>query len=115
MLFSLANLSSSRLTFLFPLMGMMNLFTYVLRSPLLPSVPADIELLDMAAGYFGYLGFSTLSQVSVYFAKEIPRWARTAVVRAQQGQATTSCESGSADAPTSFNPELETLFDVRPT
>lgn len=99
------------LTFLFPFMGMLNLFTHVLKSPLLPSVPADIDLLDMAAGYFGYLGFSTLSQVSVYFVKEIPRWARTAVERARQGQATTGNDLSSATVSTSFNQELETLFD----
>ncbi|KAH6700646.1 fungal-specific transcription factor domain-containing protein [Leptodontidium sp. MPI-SDFR-AT-0119] len=74
------------LTFFFPLMSMVNLFTYILGFPSLPSVSADLGLLDMVAGYFGYLGFSTSSQISLSFAKEITQWARAAVGRASEGQ-----------------------------
>lgn len=67
-------------------MGILNLFTYILNSPSLPSVPSDIDLLDMGAGYFGYLGFSTLSQITVSFAKDLTQWARAAAARAQPPQ-----------------------------
>lgn len=62
------------------------MFTYILGFPSLPSVSADLGLLDMVAGYFGYLGFSTSSQISLSFAKEITQWARAAVGRASEGQ-----------------------------
>jgi hypothetical protein len=40
----------------------------------------------MGAGYFGYLGFSTLSQMTGSFAKDVTQWARAAAARAQPPQ-----------------------------
>lgn len=69
-------------------MGVINLFTYILTNPSAPTVPADINLLDMGAGYFGYLGFSTLSEFTVTFAKDITEWARASTARGQPQQCT---------------------------
>jgi hypothetical protein len=98
------------MTFFFPFTGMLNLFTYVLNFPSLPSVQSDIDLLDMAAGYFGYLGFSTLSHVTVSFAKEIAQWARTAAARSRQLQA----DADQIPMPTASNPigMVQPLFEV---
>ena len=120
MTFPLAALltSPTRLTFFYPLMSMVNLFTYVLSFPSLPSVPADIGLLDMVAGYFGYLSFSTSAQVSVPFAKEVTQWARAAVDRAREGQIQTQQQhqapfQGSANLSKGLTTDFEASYDVR--
>jgi hypothetical protein len=71
-------------------MGMLSVFLYVLNDPTLQTTSSDIDVLDMAAGYFGYLGFSTLSQDAVSFAKNITHWARAATTMRSQQQCITN-------------------------
>lgn len=74
------------MTFHFPLVGMINLFLYILKFPDLESVPTDIGLIDMVAGYFGYREFCTSSEISLPFVRDIANWARAAVAKARGKQ-----------------------------
>jgi hypothetical protein len=70
----------------------------------------------MAAGYFGYLGFSTFPQASVSFAKDLTKWAQAAVERARQDstcQVTDLVNVANTARP--LTTELDPLFDVRLT
>lgn len=102
-----------RLAFLFPFIGLLNLFTHVLRDPTGPSVQTDIGLLDMAAGYFGYLDYSTMSQFSVSFAKDVTQLARTAVEKSKRSHM--AYEKFPASLPstsTHFNSDSQLSDDV---
>lgn len=68
-----------RSCFSYPMIGITNLFIYILKFPQLPSTHSDIALLDMAAGYFGSLDFVTGSELSFSFPREIGTLARLAV------------------------------------
>ena len=56
-----------------------NLFIYVLLNPTLASVPSDLALLDVAAGYFGQMEFVTSSRLRFPFARDIAALARARV------------------------------------
>lgn len=62
---------------------MMNLFIHVLKNPLAESSIRDIGLLDLAAGYFGYLDYATDSAVSFPFVRDFGNWARLVSTRAK--------------------------------
>lgn len=94
-------------------MAMLNLFTYILRFPSLPSVETDIHLLDMVAGYFGYLSFSTLSHVTVSFAKEVTQWARAAVEKSRQNEKLQEqIPAALASASPALIADLQPIYDV---
>ncbi|KAH0829252.1 putative fungal specific transcription protein [Fonsecaea pedrosoi] len=69
--------------FLYPIVGMINLFVYILKYPTRSSVPSDLGLLQMAAGYFGYLDYATTSTKRFPFTKDIVKLAQNATERAQ--------------------------------
>lgn len=66
------------------MVGMINLFLYILQFPTLESVSGDIGLLDAVAGFFGYLEFASSSQISLPVARDITNWARAAVAKARE-------------------------------
>lgn len=67
------------LTFFFPLVGLINLFVYILKNPLAPSAASDLSLLDVVVGHFGYLQFISSSQHVFPFPREIAAYARSVV------------------------------------
>ncbi|OAL46312.1 hypothetical protein IQ07DRAFT_546322 [Pyrenochaeta sp. DS3sAY3a] len=69
------------LVFYFPMIGMTNLFVHVLKNPLAESSARDIGLLDLAAGYFGYLDYATDSTVAFPFVRDLGNLARLVVTR----------------------------------
>lgn len=46
------------------MVGLINLFIYVLKYATLPSAQTDFTLLDVAAGHFGHLEFVTSSELA---------------------------------------------------
>lgn len=56
-----------------------NLFIHVLKFPTTQAVRTDLALLDVAAGYFGQMGFVTGSKLNFPFARDIAAFAREAV------------------------------------
>lgn len=55
---------------------MIHLFIHIVCYPNLPTVPSDIQLVEMAAGYFGHLDYSTESSFSLGFIRDLAHWAR---------------------------------------
>jgi hypothetical protein len=65
---------------------MINLFVYILKHPGRPSVASDLGLLQMAAGYFGYLDYATSTFRSLSFTKDIAQLARLVTERVRDSQ-----------------------------
>ncbi|KAH7133890.1 fungal-specific transcription factor domain-containing protein [Dactylonectria macrodidyma] len=74
------------LLFYYPLIGMINMFICILNSPTSESTPRDISLLEMVAGYFGYLDYSSDATISFSFTASLGTWARQAVSNANAQQ-----------------------------
>lgn len=62
---------------------MINLFVYILKYPTRSSVSSDLGLLQMAAGYFGYMDYATTSIKSWPFTKDIVKLAHNVTERVQ--------------------------------
>ena len=60
----------SWLGFQYPIYAVINLFIYILKYPSLTTATADLGLLDVCAGHFGYIDFLTSSQVSIALPRE---------------------------------------------
>lgn len=71
-----------RLVFYYPLLGMINIFISILKTSMAESTSRDMDLIDMAAGYFAYLDYSTDSIFSFSLVKNLAQWARQAVSKA---------------------------------
>ena len=89
---------SNRLTFYYPLIGLVNLIVYVLKNPHSPSVVADVSLMDIVVGHFGYLEFISSSVLVFPFPREITSYTRRMVERANKStpQGALSTPSGQA-------------------
>jgi hypothetical protein len=70
--------------FYYPMVGLINLFIYVLRFPTIPSVQLDVALLDVAAGHFAHLEFITSSELTFSFTREVAALARHTVKKAKE-------------------------------
>lgn len=68
---------------MYPIVGIINLFVYILKYPTRSSVSSDLGLLQMAAGYFGYLNYATTSLHPFSFTKDIVKLAQTATETVQ--------------------------------
>jgi hypothetical protein len=79
----LLNLLLSRLFFYYPLLGMINMFASILKSPAGAATEKDMGVIDMAAGYFAYLDYSTDAVFSFDLVKNLAQWARQAVTRSR--------------------------------
>ncbi len=60
----------------YPMHAFINLFTYIIQFPDLPSVPSDLALLDAAAGSFSQMDFATGSKLSFPFTQDIAAFVR---------------------------------------
>ena len=86
---------------------MINLFVYILKYPNRTSVSSDLGLLQMAAGYFGYLDYATSAIKSFSFIKDIVQIARVATERVRNSQI-----SGGEALPTSHAPVDPSIYDA---
>lgn len=59
------------------------MFVLILKSPKTESSTRDIGLLDLAAGYFGYLDYATEATISFPFVRSLGSWARLVFSRAE--------------------------------
>lgn len=73
----------SWLAFYYPIYAVINLFIYILKYPGLSTTAADLGLLDVCAGHFGYIEFLTSSKVSVSLPREAANVASRVVKRAK--------------------------------
>lgn len=75
------------LGFYYPILSHINLFIYVLKHASLPTVNADVALLDTSAGHFAYMEYITSSELAFPFVRDTAALARTTVKREQGPQA----------------------------
>ncbi|KIW32550.1 uncharacterized protein PV07_04081 [Cladophialophora immunda] len=54
----------------YPIYAHLSLFVHVLKHPTFPTASADLGLLDICAGHFGYIDFMTSSEISISLARE---------------------------------------------
>ncbi|OAL27487.1 hypothetical protein AYO20_09770 [Fonsecaea nubica] len=54
----------------YPIYAHLSLFVHVLKYPTFPTASADLGLLDICAGHFGYIDFMTSSEISISLARE---------------------------------------------
>lgn len=73
-----------RLALFTPLVGLVNLFIYVLKYPTLPTTHSDIALMDVAVGYFGRLEFAS-SDLAFPFIREVASLARVMARKTREG------------------------------
>ncbi|KAH8807431.1 hypothetical protein F5884DRAFT_899829 [Xylogone sp. PMI_703] len=66
----------------FPFLAVNNIFLHILKFPKLNTVRSDISLLEVAAGHFRWVECATNSRCMFPFMKELPNWARMAVMNA---------------------------------
>ena len=74
----------NRLTFYYPLAGLVNLVIYVLKTPHSTSVAADVSLMDIVVGHFGYLEYVSSSVLVFPFPREITSYTRRVVEKAKK-------------------------------
>ena len=65
------------------MVGLINLFIYILKFPALPSAQSDVALLDVITGHFGHMEFVTSSELRFSFAREAAALAHTTVRKAK--------------------------------
>lgn len=79
------------------MIGVINLFISILRSPKSSTAESDVALLDLATGYFGHLQFVTASELNFSFPREVSRLARATVARTHDQSSTKMSTMGSLD------------------
>ena len=67
----------------YPIYAHINLFVYILKYPALPTTKADLGLLDVCAGHFGYMEFLTSSGISISAPRELANLASKVVKAAR--------------------------------
>jgi hypothetical protein len=88
-----------RLAFYFPMAALINLFLYVLKHPSNASAKADVALLDMVVGHFGYLGVLTDNELSYPFVRDVAAIAHAVVeAKARQTEVPTRTDTPSGSA-----------------
>ncbi|KAH7351463.1 fungal-specific transcription factor domain-containing protein [Pyrenochaeta sp. MPI-SDFR-AT-0127] len=85
------------LVFFYPLLGLINIFIYILKHPNLPTVPADLALMDVVTGHFGYLEFYSTSKLSFPFVGQLTNIARAAAKKSR-GKDRTSMSTSHMEA-----------------
>ncbi|KAJ9612953.1 hypothetical protein H2200_002894 [Cladophialophora chaetospira] len=65
--------------FYYPMLGVINLFIYILQNPLSSTTSSDMALLDIAAGYFAHMEFATDSELIFPFARDVAALVRKTV------------------------------------
>lgn len=70
--------------FYYPMIGLINLFIYILKFPGQASAVSDVALLDVVTGHFGHMEFVTSSELRFGFAREAAALAHATVKRARQ-------------------------------
>jgi hypothetical protein len=105
---------SPRLALFTPLVGLINLFIYVLKYPTLPTANSDIALIDVAVGHFGRLEFAS-SDLAFPFTRDVASLARDLVRKTREGFPSgdaTSPPSDSLTEPAILDATFDSVDDV---
>jgi hypothetical protein len=74
------------LAFSYPIYAHLSLLIHVLLHPTFPTTRADLGLLDVCAGHFGYIDFITASGISISLPRESVNLAAKVVKTAERSQ-----------------------------
>lgn len=88
-------LTPARLAFYYPMVGLINLFVTILNNPASSAAQSDVALLDIAAGHFGHLEFTTSNELAFPFTREVATLARATVKKARERPVTDGTVSNS--------------------
>lgn len=66
------------------MLGLINLFVSILKSPGSVTAQSDVALMDIAAGHFAHMEFITSSELAFPFTREVADLARRTVKRARK-------------------------------
>ncbi|KIW78567.1 hypothetical protein Z517_08405 [Fonsecaea pedrosoi CBS 271.37] len=72
--------------FYFPMLGLINVFIYVLKHPHGASTSSDLALLDIMVGYFANMQFVTEGDMSYPFARDVANLARRTAQKAAEAE-----------------------------
>lgn len=104
-------LTIDRLVFFYPLLGLINIFIYVLKDLGATSIPSDLALMDIVAGHFGYLEYYSSSRLSFPFVGELTSIARAAVKKSKDRHSDTLLPSQAVSMNTMGDHAFETHQD----
>jgi hypothetical protein len=106
---------SHRLALFTPLLGMINLFIYVLKYPTLPTTHSDIALMDVAVGHFGRLEFAS-SDLAFPFTRDAANIARVMARKIREsppaGNAPSPALGHLTEQPARLDTALDSIDDV---
>jgi hypothetical protein len=96
---------------------MINMFISILTTPAAEATEKSIAIIDMAAGYFAYLDYSTDAIFSFELVKNLAQWARQAV--SQSGEQIPATQSTHFTTEPDVPPPMESflvdsILDVSP-
>jgi hypothetical protein len=74
----------NRLAFYYPMVGLINLFVSILKSPASEISQSDVALMDVAAGHFAHMEFITSSELAFPFTREVADLARQTAKHARE-------------------------------
>lgn len=67
-----------RLSFFGPIYALINLFIYILQHSDTPGIQSDLALMEVGVGFFAKVKFTTDSEVSISFVREMAALAQQA-------------------------------------
>lgn len=85
------------------MVGLINLFLYILKYPSILSALGDVSMLDIAVGHFGLLEVTTAFELSYPFAREVARIAYQTVSSRMRSKAPLARPATPAAIPTAIS------------
>ena len=71
------------------MVGLINLFLFILKCSMMHSTSTDVSMLDVAVGHFGHLEITSASELKYPFAREVAKIAyQTVKSRSEGGKST---------------------------
>lgn len=101
-----------RLVFHYPLIGIINMFVSILKTPVTEDCAKDLDLIDMAAGYFAYLEYTTDSKLFFSFIRNLPQWAREAIAAITTSDANEKELVSSTSKPNTWYPNQHSSSNI---
>lgn len=107
------------LAFYYPMLAHISLFTFILKNVTVAAAGSDVDVLDVCAGHFGNLAYSTSSEFTFPFAREAVTFVYAALKRAKErnheNQITNSHSGGQSNADSSRGPDQSEFYKGRQT
>lgn len=93
--------------------ALINLFVYILSTPDHAHAQSDLAIMDIGAGHFALVEFSTDGDVAMSFPKEVAALARLAITRRKEAPAVWSLDKASTKSQIESANELEMTTNAK--